>query len=167
VRRGEEATGQEEGRRRKDEEEEGREGKKEETQGWTEIGVKDGAGQTHRVNVMTAPYLRSKLVIELTPKNMELLTILPYHRTPVVSTFTPFINESNVSWLSYRSALRIHYHNKEADKWVTKTMKINQGTPEEMQNSVNRCSKLLQAFYNENHTEPHPMDMPPDEHDSD
>ena len=123
-------------------------------EGWTEINVNDGADQTHHVKVQTAPYLRSKLVLELTPNNMNLLTLRPEKREPVGPTFVPTIHQPNVRWLRYKKCLRIKYFCAETQKWTTKTAKVFEAPFEEMQDRVNNMASFLQTHYNQHHSNP-------------
>eukprot|EP00959_Pyramimonas_sp_CCMP1952_P437503 9160156-Pyramimonas_sp.AAC.1 len=118
------------------------------------ISVTDSEGITHEVNVQTAPYTRSKLVIELSESNMQLLSKDPRSLVEGVKPFVPHVPQKHVVWLAYRQALGVRYYSSEKSRWVLKSEKIDGVDVQALQRIANLVAEKLEHFYEENHSEP-------------
>eukprot|EP00959_Pyramimonas_sp_CCMP1952_P474696 9503810-Pyramimonas_sp.AAC.3 len=118
-----------------------------------EVTVRDESGQQHVVRVMSAPYKRSPLVIELTDANVTLLTKKPMaDQVPWV----PEVLEANVQWSHARMGLMCRFYDINQGKWRKHSMKVQAdfNDKEAFQDAVNRLAKVVQEYYVQHHTEP-------------
>eukprot|EP00959_Pyramimonas_sp_CCMP1952_P266834 5578557-Pyramimonas_sp.AAC.1 len=117
-----------------------------------EVTVRDASGQQHAVKVLSAPYKRSPLVLELTDANMTLLSMKPL----AGDDWEPAISEENVQWLAYRKSLMCHYFDVNGAKWRKHVMKVKADfdDKEAFQEATDRLARVMQEYFNQHHTEP-------------
>eukprot|EP00959_Pyramimonas_sp_CCMP1952_P053593 1121028-Pyramimonas_sp.AAC.1 len=119
--------------------------------GYATVTVEDDRGQSHSVRVFTAAYERTKLTMELTTSNVNLIRAKP--RVPdSPEVYNPTIREPNVSWLAYRSSCKIRWYDRAAKKWCNKTMAVRGDTHEDMQAQCDKIARVLQVFYEQHHS---------------
>ena len=126
--------------------------------GYVELEILSEDGRTHKINVLSAPYARSKLTIELTEANIELLRLEPGVQGQSVqeTQFTPVVTQPNVKWLKSKSSLQVYYFDGETKKWMSKTQKIlpiGKGH-DEIQAQITEAATRLQAIYDGYHVAP-------------
>lgn len=117
-----------------------------------EVTVRDEGGHEHTVKVVSAPYQRSPLIIEITDSNMTLLTKKPM----AVEKWVPVINEANVQWCAYRKSLMCYHFDVTVGKWRKHVMKVKAdfGDKISFQDAVHRLAKVVQEYYVQHHTQP-------------
>ena len=110
-----------------------------------EVCVKVGdTGAEETVRVLTAAHPTSKLHVEMTTNNIDILGMAP---ASVLEKFRPAINHHNVKWQSYRSSLVMRYIGSDG-KEKQKSVKIPGHASQEF------CSKAadeLEAFRSRHH----------------
>ena len=113
--------------------------------GPVEVNITDTAKNVHSVMVLPAPYARSKLVLELTKENMDLLTKSPDAAEAL--EFRPTVNASHVTYLPYRKAIKTSFIDPKTGRTRTKTLCVKANTPQDMQDRVDKLEGVLEEWW--------------------
>ena len=117
---------------------------------YTTVKVETGDGREQRVLVRTAAGARSKLGIELSLENLQLLCCTPAVRDEDEEVKeTPQIEDAHVHWMPSRGCVYARYYDKPSSNWRIKSMAVKQG--QGFQERVDKAVKLCRDFYDANH----------------
>ncbi|CAK0804751.1 unnamed protein product [Prorocentrum cordatum] len=121
--------------------------------GWITLNVECEGGTTRSVNVLSAPYGRTKLTIERADESLAVLLMKP-RRVGFPNALVPEIARPYVKWLGSQQTCRVKYFNGALQKWSCKTKRAPMvGSPAGFQRGVDAAAAELQEFRDVNHVE--------------
>ena len=116
-----------------------------------ELTVATEEGDVHMVLALGHWHGSSSLDIEYSEANVQFLLLQPSFPDRVAPI--PRIDKPNIKWHSSSNSVKCNYYCKMTKKLRTKSIKVQSGTPEAVQDRVDTASAMLQEFYDADHGE--------------
>ena len=113
--------------------------------------VQTDDGTNHKIYVLKPATDGSKLSIELTNENVDLLLMKP--KDAKVTNYVPSIGYENVKWCGARSSVYCKYYDADKTRTIRKSFPVTPSEDESVyQERVDSMAKLCNDFYQEKHT---------------